>query len=622
MPATRACCTGAEPASRRPISAWAACAGVVQRAGLVASAAGLFWLEAGPGPGRVGLYHHDGGTVRALEGVGESLGSRVNGYGGGTLAALPETVVAVTETQRLVAVEPVSGRCRVLAAEPGVAWGGLVPDPRRERVLAVREEASGQCLMAVDRRGRRQCLHRGEDFYGAPALSRCGRWLAWVSWRLPDMPWVRSRLWLAELNADGHPVAVRPCPAPASGSVQQPVFDDTGLWLLSDHAGWWQPWRVDPASGAWQAAPAPPLDHANAPWQLGERHHCPLPGGGWARVRYDQGIGTLWLSPAGGQACPVAVGDCTDFRWLCRWRDQLLCVARSPDRFDAIVAIDPRSGRHRRLAGGESPPGRPLPRPRSFIVPGPEPVQGFFHTAVPERPRPPVILMVHGGPTSATYPVYDPHLRFWRERGFAVAEVNYRGSTGFGRSFRQALAGHWGQREVDDLIRSARHLGALGWVDRDRVLIQGRSAGGYSTLLALAASDVFLAGASLYGVTDPRSLRRRTHRFESGYLDWLLGDPDRHPMRWRARTPRLRAAAIRAPVIFFQGGRDRVVVPEQTDAMVRAMRAVGGRVEQWLFEDEGHGFRDRRNQARMLVRLHRFYRRACRRAGAGGAKLS
>lgn len=128
---------------------------------------------------------------------------------------------------------------------------------------------------------------------------------------------------------------------------------------------------------------------------------------------------------------------------------------------------------------------------------------------------------------------------------------------------------------MDDLIRSARHLGALGWVDRDRVLIQGRSAGGYSTLLALAASDVFLAGASLYGVTDPRSLRRRTHRFESGYLDWLLGDPDRHPMRWRARTPRLRAAAIRAPVIFFQGGRDRVVVPEQTDAMVRAMRAVG-----------------------------------------------
>lgn len=251
----------------------------------------------------MGLYHHDGGTVRALEGVGESLGSRVNGYGGGTLAALPETVVAVTETQRLVAVEPVSGRCRVLAAEPGVAWGGLVPDPRRERVLAVREEASGQCLMAVDRRGRRQCLHRGEDFYGAPALSRCGRWLAWVSWRLPDMPWVRSRLWLAELNADGHPVAVRPCPAPASGSVQQPVFDDTGLWLLSDHAGWWQPWRVDPASGAWQAAPAPPLDHANAPWQLGERHHCPLPGGGWARVRYDQGVGTLWLSPAGGQAC-------------------------------------------------------------------------------------------------------------------------------------------------------------------------------------------------------------------------------------------------------------------------------------------------------------------------------
>ncbi|MGF2734099.1 prolyl oligopeptidase family serine peptidase [Marinobacter sp. DUT-1] len=630
MPITPGCSSGAEP-SRQPggtslssplLSAHQVCAGHAQRSELAVSEAGVFWLEADPdcGGNVIRRLGEDGLTTLPTGTMG--IGSRINGYGGGSLAVLADRVIAVTDQQQLIVVSLSSLQSELLLEEPEANWGGLVADGRRNRVLAVRETGGRQQLVAIASDGRPQTLHEGEDFYGAPALSPDGQRVAWISWQLPDMPWLRTQLWTGELDASGQLQNLQCVSAPAEGAIQQPVFEGQGLWVLSDHNGWWQPWRLSQQGGDifWHSSSAPRLDHANAPWQLGECHHCPLQNGGWARVRYREGSGELWVS-AGNNAEEVRMAEgFTDFRSLAHWRGRLFCVARSPDRLDAIVEVNPRNSEVRILAGFEQPfHDYSVICPDSFTVPAQDshglPVQGFLYTPEHVTSEPaPLILLAHGGPTSAAYPVYNPQVQFWCQRGFAVAEVNYRGSSGFGRGFRLALAGRWGEIDVADMSAAADYLASRGRADSQRTFIQGRSSGGYTALMALIGSDRFVAGASLFGVTDPMRLRTMTHRFESGYLDWLLGSPDLHPERWRARTPLHHAARIRAPLILFQGGQDRVVVPDQTRAMVRAMKAAGGAPELHWFEDEGHGFRQRHNQASMLEWLHSFYRRHSQKA--------
>ncbi|MCG7198389.1 prolyl oligopeptidase family serine peptidase [Marinobacter pelagius] len=619
MPTTPGCSSGAER-----LSAYDVCAGHIQRAELAVSSAGLFWLETDPADGRSRLQCLSGGSITTRATGPAGLGGRLNGYGGGSLTVLGDRVVAVADDQRLLCLRADSPPVEIPAAGSGATWGGLVADPHRERVLAVRELNGRQALLAVYPDGACQSLHQGEDFYGAPALSPDGRRIAWVSWQLPDMPWHRSRLWIGKLDDNGHLEDLCSGAAPTEGAIQQPVFDGERLRVLSDHGGWWQPWRVgtDGENLVWSAVSAPDLDHANAPWQLNERHHSPVGRGQWACVRYRRGVGELWLVAAeGGSGHRLAAGF-TDFRSLCVHAGRLYCIARSAGRLDAVIEVNPLDHSVRVLAGGEQPMAAPV-LPRPFCVPASGSceldVHGFLYKPPgPEEAPAPLILMAHGGPTSAAYPVYNAQIQYWCQRGFSVAEVNYRGSSGFGRKFRQALAGRWGESDVDDMERAADYLAG----DGRPVYIQGRSSGGYTALMALIDSDRFSGGASLFGVTDPLRLREQTHRFESGYLDWLLGDPDTHPERWYARTPRHHAGRIRVPVIFFQGGQDTVVVPEQTRAMTDAIKAQGGCPELHWFDQEGHGFRDRDNQARMLEWLHHFYRRHSRMANECAENLS
>ena len=610
MPTIRDCSS-----ADKPLSAEAVCAGHTQRAGLVASDAGLAWLENDPVSGRVRPFYFDGQTVHAPDIGAQSLGSRLNGYGGGALAILERSLILVADDQSVVSVNLDTGQLKILVSAGNGSWGGLVSDPKRRRVLAIREHRRSQALMALSLAGYCECLHQGEDFYGAPALSDDGNVIAWVSWRLPDMPWHRSHLWVGRLDDRGHVRQARALTPPAEGSVQQPVFYGEVLYALSDHAGWWQPWKIPDQSRdkTWEAVPVPDCDHANAPWQLGERHHVVLPDGRWAMVRYVGGTGELWLGypgDAGGQR--VAEGF-SDFRSLSVYNGRLCCLARSADHLDAVIEIVPDSGKARVIAGGESPLASVV-MPEPFCIPASDAcehdVHGFLYRPAGHKGRrPPLILFAHGGPTSAAYPVYHPQVQFWCQRGFAVAEVNYRGSSGFGRAFRHTLAGHWGVSDVEDMRRAARYLPEQFLLDDQSVFIQGRSSGGFTVLMALMAGDEFCGGASLFGVTDPLRLREQTHRFESGYLDWLLGDPKAHPERWAARTPLHHAQSIRVPVVFFQGGQDTVVVPQQTRSMVAAIKAAGGSPELHWFEHEGHGFRDPGNQAEVLNALYAFYDR-------------
>lgn len=560
------------------------------------------------------------------------LRSEVNGYGGGALCAGPDALFAVAASgQQIHRIDPRTGVSDALTRDPDASFGGLVWDDAHHRVLAVRESAGRQQLVAVQGDDKVLRLHESEDFYSAPAISASGARMAWVSWSLPDMPWVSSVLWTADVDVDGTLVGARCLPTPTGGSVQQPVFDGEVLHVLSDHEGWWQPWLVSLTTGQprWACVDATAADHASAPWQLGERHHWPLGQGGWARVRYVSGRGELWLTlSADSPAVRVATGY-TDFRHLTAFDDKLYCIARSASRLDSVLAVNLQTGHARTLAGGEAPfPDSPIVTPDIFQIPPSKDVHdevtGFWYPPIEgwsEAEPPPLILIAHGGPTSTAWPVFNPQIQFWCHHGFAVAEVNYRGSAGFGRDFRLALAGNWGRADVEDMERAADHLVATGQADASRLFIQGRSSGGYTALMAMTRSARFRAGASLFGVSDPGHLREVTHRFESGYLDWLLGSPQDFPERWQARTPILQAHRIRRPMIFFQGGQDRVVVPEQTRAMVRVLEQNRQCVELWWFEEEGHGFRHRDNQISLLENLLAFYQKYGRKCDDGGEQF-
>lgn len=217
------------------------------------------------------------------------------------------------------------------------------------------------------------------------------------------------------------------------------------------------------------------------------------------------------------------------------------------------------------------------------------------------------MVFIHGGPTSACYPVLEPRIQYWTQRGFAVADLNYRGSTGYGRDYRKALHLRWGESDVADACAAVEYLAAQGLVDKRKAFIRGGSAGGYTTLCALAFHDVFRAGASLYGVSDPVALGRATHKFEGDYLDWLIGDPQQDAERYRQRTPLLHAGQIKVPVIFFQGELDAVVVPEQTRSMLAALQANGIEAEGHFYAGERHGFRKAENLAHALEEEWKFY---------------
>ena len=550
----------------------------------------------------------------------------------------------------------------MLSGRDGCRYGDLQFDRRDNAIVALEERHGGLDVehhlvsLSLDD-GERRVLAEGADFYSSPTLDADGQRLAWIEWSRPEQPWTATRLCCAERTANGSWVNAR-CLAGADGqeSLQQPRFDEGGvLFCLSDRNGWWQPRREcegrlvvhelglagaqsapygsppEPTVGAGaRSAPyerrlepavgcAPRIgdfDCAPAPWQLGTTSYQPLAGGGLLLTHTRDGFGLLYEHGArGAQQLATDYSRCRQLAVDDRF---FYCIAGSPDRTAAVLMIDRDSGETRVLAGGEQPlPESQLSRPQSLRFPT---GQGEFahaylylpvnadHCGLPDKP-PPLVVFNHGGPTSACYPVFDPRIQFWTQRGFAVVDVNYRGSSGFGRAYRHRLREQWGVLDVEDACQAVQALAASGQIDPSRVFIRGSSAGGYTALCALMASDLFRGGASLYGVSDPLALRRVTHKFEADYLDWLIGDPQQSPGRYSERTPLRNAERITAPVIFFQGGQDVVVLPEQTESMVAALRARGVAVEYQQYPQERHGFRDAQTLADALEREWRFYQR-------------
>jgi dipeptidyl aminopeptidase/acylaminoacyl peptidase len=471
------------------------------------------------------------------------------------------------------------------------------------RWIGVREAQDNE-IVAVDGSGVRG-IASGHDFFSSPKLSRDGR-LAYLAWDHPNMPWDGTTLYV-----DGAAVAGGP-----DESVFQPEWSPDGrsLAFVSDRSGWWNLYRYDGESGRIDPVAPREAEFGLPQWVFGmytyafagpERVVCSYIEGGLGRlavIDLRTGAFTPIDSPFTDISCVRAEGDVVVFR------------GAAPDRPGSIVRLDLTTGHFEVLKKATTVADDPaVARCFTRVQQVDYPSEGrtahalyypAFHPdyTAPEGERPPLLVKCHGGPTAAASSALDLRIQYWTSRGIAVLDVNYGGSTGYGRAYRQLLNGAWGIVDVDDCVNGAKYLAAQGLADPERSVITGGSAGGYTTLAALTFRDYFRGGASHYGVADLEALARDTHKFESRYMDRLVD-----PAQFAERSPIRHVERLNAPVIFFQGDEDQVVPPNQTEMMVEALRAKGLPVGYLLFSGEQHGFRQAANIKRALDAELLFY---------------
>ncbi len=620
----------------------------------------LYWLEQRPQEkGRTTLMGRDTPGAAAVELTPPpwNLRSRVHGFGGGAYAvgeaaAGEPAVVFSDDGDRCLwcldlpaagALEPRPPRRLCESAERAFAAGGI--DEGRGRWIGVMEAGGRDRLVAVPLGGGEPVpLHQPADFCGYAVLSPGGSHLAWVEWQQPFMPWERSQLWLGRFDDAGGlehgrriAGALPPTATDAAAqacSVFQPLWLPNGdLVVANDRSGWW---NLERLAGAEQRreATGPPGTHRPLCWQpllpMDAEFAMPQWVHGMSTTAWDGEQLVAAACEAGrwrlGRIALPAAADVPgvwqpielpfdDLAGLQAENGRLVAVASGPATGSGLLELDLASGdwSHTPAAAGPPPVAAvAISRPEAlwFDGHGGLPTHAWYY---PPRggahPGAPLLVKGHSGPTAMARTGLNLLTQFWTSRGWGVVDVNYGGSTGFGRAYRERLDGQWGVVDVADCAAAARALVAAGKADAGRVAIEGGSAGGFTVLAALCFTAVFRAGACRYGVADLAALATGTHRFEARYLDGLVGPWPAAKALYEQRSPLFHAGEIACPVIFFQGLQDTVVPPEQTERMARALSDNGVPVEVHLFPEEGHGFRSGAVQLEVLEATEAFFRR-------------
>jgi dipeptidyl aminopeptidase/acylaminoacyl peptidase len=624
-----------------PISAELVAAGGVSLDEVRVAGSAVCWVEGRPleGGRQVVCRAEQGGPVEELVPGGFNARTRVHEYGGGAYALDGATLYFSNfADQRLYRLDPGAGRPRPITPEPpspaAHRYADTQPTPDGRRLVCVRERHQDGHVhnelvaLAADGQGEPVVLAAGRDFYASPRVSPDGRRLAWLEWDHPNMPWDGTELRLAELGGDGlagDPVTVAGGP---EESVFQPEWSPDGvLHLVSDASGWWNLYRAGP--GGLEALAPAEEEFGHPQWVFGMSTYAFLPGGRIACVHGRgpmQRLGVLEPDAEGARGAPgYTLADLelpfTAFHppHLRAVGDRLACIAGSPTRARAVVVIDPAAGAVEVLRSSEDEPLDPgyltVPEPIEFPTSGGRTAHALYYPPAnrdhegPAGERPPLVVASHGGPTSGVGSDLRVSYQFFTSRGIAVVDVDYGGSTGYGRAYRKRLEGEWGVVDVDDCVAAARHLARRGDVDPARLAIRGGSAGGYTTLCALTFRDDFAAGASYYGVADVAALARDTHKFESRYLDRLIGPWPEAEERYRERSPIHFTDRLSCPVVLLQGLEDEVVPPAQAEMMAAALDAKGIPHAYLLFPGEQHGFRQAAHIRRALEAELYFYSR-------------
>jgi len=591
----------------------------------------ICWIEGRPREkGRSVLVRHQAGAAPLeLTPADFNARTRVHEYGGG--ATLVHDGIAYCSSmadQRLWRCVPGSAPVALTppsnATEAGFRYADGIIDMPRGRWIGVRESHAGargpveNAIVDVDLAagGAGRVLAGGNDFYAAPRLSPDGRQLAWLTWRHPNMPWVETELRVANIAPDGALADERLVAGGSGESVLQPAWSPDGtLYFISDRSGWWNLYRLE---GATPRAVAPrAADFAQAPWGFAFSSYAFAGAGTIVCSFCEDGIGRLArLDLASLQLTPIDL-PYTDYSYIRARAGEAVFRAGSATEPAAIVRLDLATGQTevlQRAARLDPDLSRYFTRPQhvSFPTTGNRDAYAFYYPphnpdhVGPDGSTPPLLVKCHGGPTAFSPGVLALSTQYWTSRGIAVLDVNYGGSTGYGRAYRDRLQGQWGVVDVDDCINGAVHLAKSGLVDGERMVMTGGSAGGYTTLMALVR-NAFAGGASHYGVSDATALARDTHKFESRYLDWLIAPLAGNEELYRKRSPVHHADTLRRPVIFFQGDEDRIVPPSQTETMVEALRRNQVPVGYMLFTGEQHGFRRGPNIMRALDAELYFY---------------
>lgn len=585
----------------------------------------VYWIEMRPEEkGRYAIVKmNEDGTQSDAIPPDFNARSRVHEYGGGSYLVTEKGLFFTNFSDQCLYQVTSDGIAKKITHNEACRYADMIFDESRQRLICIREDHRNNDIEAVNTvveillvDGSEKILVEGADFYSNPRLSHDGNQLCWIEWCHPNMPWDDTALYVAEINNDGElfkPVLVS---GENNEAVCQPVWSMANvLYFVSDLNGWWNLYQY--TDGIVECIIEMQAEFAVPQWSFRETNYCFIDENTILSIYWQEGLAYLGLINIRTKQIEKLSLPFTDLESVVCHKNSAWFLAASPEQFPAIVELNLKSYDYRvikkannlmvdedYISIGES---------ISFPVNKNQDAHAFFYspknklfTGLDDE-KPPLIVISHGGPTGASHNGLKMVVQFFTSRGFAVVDVNYSGSSGYGRAYRKCLNRQWGIVDVNDCSQAALYVAEQGWADKDRLAIRGGSAGGFTTLAALAFTDVFKAGASHYGVSDLEALAKETHKFESRYLDSLIGPyPEKRDI-YTERSPIHAIDKLSCPVIFFQGLEDKIVLPNQAETMVNALKEKGIPVAYLAYEGEQHGFRQSKNIKRTLEAELYFY---------------
>jgi len=588
----------------------------------------VYWSESRPTEGgrNVIVRWSPGGKIEDLTPKPFDVRTRVHEYGGGAFVVSDGTVYFSNFADQGLYQQESNLEPRPLNSPGARRYGDITVDKLHNRLICVREDHSTGAREPVNaivdlnlsNNQEEQVLVADNDFYSSPRISPDGSSLAWLTWNHPNLPWDGTELWVGKIRSDGSIGERLKVAGGISESIFQPEWSPDGvLYFVSDRNEWWNLYRyrhnqVEPVCPrAWEfGRPQWLLSMSTYGFESTDRIICTYTSKGvWHLASLDCACGDL----------EEIETPFTEIWNLQVSSKQAVFCAGSPTQAASIIRFDLESRKFHPLRSSSDIKVDKgyisIPKAIEFPTEHGKTSHAFFYPPqnhdhqAPADELPPTLIKIHGGPTSATSSSLAWDIQYWTSRGFAVLDVNYGGSSGYGRSYRQRLEGQWGIVDVDDCVNGARFLVKQGWVDGERLAIRGSSAGGYTTLCALTFRHTFKAGASYYGISDLEALAKETHKFEARYLDRLVGPyPDRLDI-YRQRSPINYTNLLSCPLILFQGLEDEVVPPNQAEMMLETLQSKGLPVAYIPFEGEQHGFRRAETIKRALDSELYFYSR-------------
>lgn len=585
----------------------------------------IYWLEKRPQEqGRSVLVgYRQKGELKNFTPAPLSVRSKIHEYGGGAFVVDRNAIYFSNYQDGRIYQQVIGTKPYPLTEQFDRRYGDLIVDRDRNRLICVCEDHSTaevqNSIVAINiNTGRIKKLVAGNDFYSSPRLSPDGKELAWLSWDHPHMPWDSTCLWLAKLDDDGLILDPESIAGGGEESICEPKWDDDGtLYFASDRTNWWNLYRRKP-DGKIEILHQKSAEFAYPHWVFGLSTYT-LVGDRLICAYSESGcwhLGSIDLNTKQFTEIRTRYTNITDLQG---GNDFVIFVGGAPTETTAIIKLDLETGREyvlRRTGELQIDPGY-LSLPEAIAFPTTDNLTAYAWYYPPQNQDfcspsgelPPLVVKSHGGPTAAASVDLNLRIQYWTSRGFGYLDVNYGGSIGYGRQYRQRLDGKWGIVDVEDCVNAAKYLVDRGRVDGDRLVITGSSAGGYTTLAALTFRDTFKAGASYYGISDLEILAKDTHKFESRYLDRLVGKYPEAKEIYQERSPIYFTEQLDCPVIFFQGLKDKVVPPNQAEMMFRAIEQKGLPAAYIVFEQEAHGFRIAENIKKALDSEFYFYSR-------------